>query len=101
MGSKSPIHPNDDVNKSQSSNDTFPTFMYVAAVREMSDRLLPALEGFIAALQLKEQEFRDIVKIGRTHMMDATPLTVGQEFSGWASQLRFAKGVLETSGWPV
>ena len=97
LGSKSPIHPNDDVNKSQSSNDTFPTFMYVAAVREMSDRLLPALEGFIAALQLKEQEFRDIVKIGRTHMMDATPLTVGQEFSGWVSQLRFAKGVLETS----
>lgn len=88
MGSKNPIHPNDDVNKSQSSNDTFPTAMYIAAVSQIEDLLLPALEKLIEAFEEKVEAFKSIVKIGRTHLMDATPLTLGQEFSGYLQQLR-------------
>jgi fumarate hydratase class II len=87
MGSKKPIHPNDDVNMSQSSNDTFPTAMHIAAATETSRKLLPALKNLRDALDAKAREFVGIVKIGRTHLQDATPLTVGQEFSGWVSLL--------------
>jgi len=87
MGSKKPIHPNDDVNMSQSSNDTFPTAMYIAAASRVKEFLILAVERLRDALDAKAREFADIVKIGRTHLMDATPLTVGQEFSGWVSML--------------
>src|SRR5271168_2237561 len=87
MGSKKPIHPNDDVNMSQSSNDTFPAAMHIAAATQTARRLLPAIKQLRNALEAKRQEFADIVKIGRTHLQDATPLTVGQEFSGWVSLL--------------
>lgn len=82
------IHPNDDVNKGQSSNDTFPTAMHIAVGVQIQERLLPALEKMYKAMQVKQKEFADIVKIGRTHLMDATPLTLGQEFSGYATQLK-------------
>lgn len=81
------VHPNDDVNKSQSSNDVFPTAMHVAAVTAIETRLLPAIAQLRATLQAKSEAFADIVKIGRTHLQDATPLTLGQEISGWAAQL--------------
>ncbi len=84
MGSKSPIHPNDDVNKSQSSNDTFPTAMYIAAAEQMT-KLIPRLKRLQTAIEAKAEEFAGVVKIGRTHLQDATPLTVSQEFGGWAS----------------
>ena len=87
MGSKKPIHPNDDVNMSQSSNDTFPTAMHIAAATETSRRLLPAVKKLRDALDAKAREFMGVVKIGRTHLQDATPLTVGQEISGWVSLL--------------
>lgn len=87
MGSKKPIHPNDDVNKSQSSNDTFPTAMHIAAVMEIEKELIPALDKLTKGFETKVQKFNDIVKIGRTHLMDATPLTLGQEFSGYYTQL--------------
>jgi fumarate hydratase, class II len=87
MGSKKPIHPNDDVNLSQSSNDTFPTAMHIAAASETQRRLLPAVKKLRDALDAKAREFMGVVKIGRTHLQDATPLTVGQEFSGWVSLL--------------
>jgi fumarate hydratase class II len=87
MGSKKPIHPNDHVNKSQSSNDSFPTAMHIAAAEEIRHRLIPALQGLRNALNDKAQAFRDIIKIGRTHLQDATPLTLGQEFSGYVAQL--------------
>ncbi|CAN5831266.1 class II fumarate hydratase [soil metagenome] len=87
MGSKDPVHPNDDVNKSQSSNDTFPTAMHVAAYGEIVDRVLPSLRRLHGALDAKAREFDHVVKIGRTHLMDATPLTLGQEFSGYAAQV--------------
>ncbi|HEY8204298.1 MAG TPA: class II fumarate hydratase [Pyrinomonadaceae bacterium] len=86
MGSKRPIHPNDDVNMSQSSNDTFPTAMHIAAAEQMN-RLIPAIRNVYEAIDAKAKEFKDVVKIGRTHLQDATPLTVGQEMSGWASLL--------------
>ncbi|MEA3539181.1 MAG: class II fumarate hydratase [Pseudomonadota bacterium] len=86
-GGKIPVHPNDHVNASQSSNDTFPTAMHVAAAREVNERLIPALRHLHAALAAKAQAFADIVKIGRTHLQDATPVTLGQEFSGYAQQL--------------
>lgn len=82
LGAKS-IHPNDDVNRSQSSNDTFPSVMHIAAVIETNERLLPKLRGLRDALAKKRDEFKDIVKIGRTHTQDATPMTLGQEFSGY------------------
>jgi fumarate hydratase class II len=87
MGSKKPIHPNDHVNMSQSSNDTFPTAMHIAAAGEVSVRLLPAVLELRNTLDQKARAFADVVKIGRTHLQDATPLTVGQEFSGWVSLL--------------
>src|SRR5436309_3417271 len=86
MGSKKPIHPNDDVNMSQSSNDTFPTAMHIAAAEQMNE-LIPRVSEVKNAIAAKAEEFRDTVKIGRTHLQDATPLTVGQEMSGWASLL--------------
>src|SRR2546425_730636 len=86
MGSKKPIHPNDDVNMSQSSNDTFPTAMHIAAAEQMN-KLIPAILEVHLAIDSKASEFKDVVKIGRTHLQDATPLTVGQEMSGWASLL--------------
>src|SRR5712691_1292525 len=86
MGSKQPIHPNDDVNMSQSSNDTFPTAMYIAAAEQLS-KLIPVIQEVHDAIDAKAKEFADVVKIGRTHLQDATPLTVGQEMSGWANLL--------------
>ena len=87
MGSKKPIHPNDDVNMSQSSNDTFPTAMHIAAATRVAEELIPAVTRLRDAIDAKAREFQDVVKIGRTHLMDATPLTVGQEISGWVSLL--------------
>ena len=84
MGNKSPIHPNDDVNMSQSSNDTFPTAMYIAGAEQLN-KLIPAIQTIHHSIAAKAEEFKDVVKIGRTHLQDATPLTVGQEMSGWAS----------------
>jgi len=86
IGSKKPIHPNDDVNMSQSSNDTFPTAMHIAAAEQMNE-LIPRVQEVNSAIDAKAIEFKDVVKIGRTHLQDATPLTVGQEMSGWASLL--------------
>ncbi len=90
MGSKEPIHPNDHVNRAQSSNDTFPTAMHIAAAEEITQRMLPALQNLANALQEKADAWKDVVKIGRTHLQDATPLTVGQEFSGYVHQLKDA-----------
>src|SRR6516165_5550567 len=87
LGAKKPVHPNDHVNMSQSSNDSFPTAMHIAAATGITNDLLPALEGLHLALRRKEKEFGHIVKIGRTHTQDATPLTLGQEFSGYAAQV--------------
>jgi fumarate hydratase class II len=90
MGSKKPVHPNDHVNMSQSSNDTFPTAMHIAAVEAIDNALLPKVNALFDTLVAKADEFADIVKIGRTHLMDATPLTLGQEISGWAAQIDLA-----------
>ena len=87
LGSKTPVHPNDDVNMSQSSNDTFPTAMHIAAASRVEQALIPSVVALRDALALKEREFANVVKIGRTHLMDATPLTMGQEISGWVSLL--------------
>ncbi|NDC34519.1 MAG: class II fumarate hydratase [Synechococcaceae bacterium WB9_2_112] len=87
LGSKTPVHPNDHVNLSQSSNDTFPTAMHVAVTLELERHLIPAIEALIAALTAKAEAYSDIVKIGRTHLQDAVPLSLGQEFSGYAAQL--------------
>lgn len=89
LGSKSPVHPNDHVNKSQSSNDTYPTAMHIAVAMEIDTRLLPALKKLHDALRTKAREFDDIVKIGRTHTQDAVPLTLGQEFGGYAAQIEY------------
>lgn len=86
-GSEEKVHPNDDVNMSQSSNDTFPTAMHIAAVIELTERLLPSLNELKKTIKIKEESFRGIVKIGRTHLQDATPLTLGQEISGWRAML--------------
>src|SRR6185369_14839729 len=91
------IHPNDDVNRGQSSNDVFPTGMHVAAVVAIRSRLVPSLESLHATLAAKAAEFDDVVKIGRTHLQDATPLTLGQEFSGYAAQLEHALRHVEAS----
>lgn len=88
-GGKEPVHPNDHVNRGQSSNDTFPTAMHVAAAEETVRSLIPALEHLHAALLKKSEEFKDIIKIGRTHLQDATPLTLGQEFSGYVAQVAY------------
>lgn len=87
LGSKDPVHPNDHVNRGQSSNDTFPTAMHIAAAEAMVHELLPSVTALRDALQKKADDWKDIVKIGRTHLMDAVPLTLGQEVSGWVSQL--------------
>jgi fumarate hydratase, class II len=87
LGSKSPVHPNDHVNMSQSSNDTFPTAMHIAAAEQIVHALVPSVRALRDALAAKADEFADIVKIGRTHLMDAVPLTLGQEFSGYVAQL--------------
>lgn len=97
MGSKTPIHPNDHVNCSQSSNDTFPTAMHIAAAEETVNNLIPALKLLQATLAQKAEAFKDIVKIGRTHLQDATPLTLGDEFSGYAYQLQAAVRHLEAT----
>jgi len=87
LGSKKPIHPNDDVNKSQSSNDTFPTAMHIAAAEQIVNYLIPAITELRNTLKRKSEEFKDIIKVGRTHLQDAVPLTLGQEFSGYVQQL--------------
>ncbi len=97
LGSKVPVHPNDDVNMGQSSNDTFPAAMHVAAVKEIDERLLPRLDALAKAIEAKAQEWKDVVKIGRTHLEDAVPLTVGQEWSGYAHQIRDAMASVEQS----
>ena len=96
-GGKSPVHPNDDVNRGQSSNDSFPTALHVAAALAVRDRLLPALDRLYGSLYAKATEWDGIVKIGRTHLQDATPLTLGQEFSGYATQLSKARSRIEHS----
>ncbi len=99
IGSKDPVHPNDHVNRAQSSNDTIPTAMHIAAAEEITHRLIPSLERMHQVLKHHVQAWKDIIKIGRTHTMDAVPLTLGQEFSGYACQVRLgierAQGVLE------
>ena len=97
IGSKEPVHPNDDVNMGQSSNDTFPTAMHIAAVLEVEELLLPQAEALAAAIEAKANEWMDVVKTGRTHLMDAVPLTVGQEWSGWAHQIHDALARIRTS----
>ena len=95
LGSKTPIHPNDDVNKSQSSNDTFPTAMHIATAEAIVRRLLPEVDGLRQLLEQKTRDFARVVKIGRTHLMDAVPLTLGQEFSGYAEQVKRGRARLE------
>ncbi|MDE0892399.1 MAG: class II fumarate hydratase [Planctomycetota bacterium] len=97
LGSKDPVHPNDHVNRAQSSNDTFPTAMHVAAAEETAKRLMPALAALEASFRSKGEEWAEVVKIGRTHLQDATPLTVGQEVSGWAQQLADAQRNLQVA----
>ncbi|MBB4657656.1 class II fumarate hydratase [Parvularcula dongshanensis] len=96
IGSKKPVHPNDHVNRSQSSNDTFPTAMHIAAAEEITHRLLPALQELRNALNDKREAFKDIIKIGRTHLQDATPLTLGQEFSGYVAMVE--RGIERVEG---
>ncbi len=100
-GGKSPVHPNDHVNCSQSSNDTFPTAMHIASFLETATQLLPALEHLQALLHAKATEFSDIIKIGRTHLQDATPITLGQEFSGYAAQLKDVRSWIVQAMSPV
>ncbi len=97
MGSKTPVHPNDHVNKSQSTNDTFPSAINIAAAIQINEHLLPKVKGLRDALTAKAEEFSKIVKLGRTHLQDATPLTLGQEFSGYASQLDHALTAVENA----
>lgn len=97
LGEKSDIHPNDDVNKSQSSNDTYPTAMHIAAYKKMVETTLPAVEKLRDTFAAKSEAFKDVVKIGRTHLMDATPLTVGQEMSGYVAQLDFSIKALKNT----
>jgi fumarate hydratase class II len=97
LGSKKPLHPNDDVNKSQSSNDVFPAAMRISAALKARDELLPAARSLQASLEAKAAEFRGIVKTGRTHLQDAVPIGLGQEFSGYAEQLRLGIGRIETA----
>ena len=97
MGSKKPVHPNDHVNMSASSNDTFPTVMHIAAVLEIEQSLLPSLKSLHDAMKKKSEQFEKIIKIGRTHLQDATPLTLGQEFSGYVTQLEYGIERLQSS----
>jgi fumarate hydratase class II len=94
-GGKTPVHPNDHVNMSQSSNDSFPTALHIAAARAVNDRLFPALDAMLATLQQKAKAWGDIIKIGRTHLQDATPLTLGDEFSGYAAQMARSRKRIE------
>ena len=87
MGSKQPIHPNDDVNRGQSSNDTFPTAMHIAVVEQLEDALMPAVTRLRQTLHERSEKFTHVVKVGRTHLQDATPITLGQEIGGWVAQL--------------
>jgi fumarate hydratase, class II len=100
LGTKTPVHPNDHVNRGQSSNDTFPTAMHIAAAEEVTGRLLPAITQLRGTLQAKAEAFAGIVKVGRTHLQDATPLTLGQEISGWIAELDHATYAL-TSALPM
>ena len=97
LGGKSSIHPNDDVNKSQSSNDTFPTAMHIAAYKKLVEKTFPAVERLRDSLAKNSEDFKDIIKVGRTHLMDATPLTLGQEFSGYAAQLDYGLKALSNT----
>jgi fumarate hydratase, class II len=97
MGSKKPVHPNDHVNMSASSNDTFPTVMHIATVLELNEGLLPALKSLRDALKAKSDKFEHLIKIGRTHLQDATPLTLGQEFSGYVAQLEYGIARVESA----
>ena len=97
LGEKSSIHPNDDVNKSQSSNDTFPTAMHIAAYKKLVEKTFPAVERLRDSLAKKSEDFKDIIKVGRTHLMDATPLTLGQEFSGYTAQLDYGLKALSNT----
>ncbi|MFY9552694.1 MAG: class II fumarate hydratase [Thermoanaerobaculia bacterium] len=97
MGSKKPVHPNDDVNRSQSSNDTFPTAMHIATVEQIRHRLIPAVKRLRDTLDGKAKAFSDVVKIGRTHLQDAVPMTLGQEISGWVAQLEYCVGHIEAA----
>jgi fumarate hydratase class II len=97
MGSKKPIHPNDHVNRGQSSNDTFPTAMHIAAAEQVVHHLLPAVGRLRATLDAKARAFADIVKVGRTHLQDATPLTLGQEMSGWVAQIDLSTSAIEAT----
>jgi fumarate hydratase, class II len=97
IGAKAPVHPNDDVNMGQSSNDTFPTAMHIAAVLELEERLLPHAEALCAAIEAKSRAWIEVVKTGRTHLQDAVPLTVGQEWSGYAHQIRDALAHIRAS----
>ena len=97
IGSKEPVHPNDDVNMGQSSNDTFPTAMHIAAVLELEEHLLPQAAALATAIEAKASEWMDVVKTGRTHLMDEVPLSVGQEWSGWAHQIRDALARIRAS----
>jgi fumarate hydratase, class II len=97
MGEKRLIHPNDDVNKSQSSNDTFPTAMSIAAATYLNNELIPSVKELIATLKAKQEAYKDVIKIGRTHLQDATPLTLGQEISGWIAQLEHGIKHIEDS----
>ncbi|MFO7302086.1 MAG: class II fumarate hydratase [Acidobacteriota bacterium] len=97
MGSKKPVHPNDHVNRGQSSNDTFPTAMHIAAAEQTVHHLLPKLDGLRRTLDAKAKAFADIVKVGRTHLQDATPITLGQEISGWVAQIDLARAAIEAA----
>jgi fumarate hydratase class II len=97
VGSKKPVHPNDHVNRGQSSNDTFPTAMHIAAAEQVVHHLLPALAQLRATLAAKSEAFADIVKVGRTHLQDATPITLGQEISGWVAQLDLSRAAIEAA----
>ncbi len=97
LGSKTPVHPNDHVNRAQSSNDAFPTAMHIAAAEETVSRLLPALQALETSFEAKAEAWQDVVKIGRTHLQDATPLTVGQEFSGYVRQLKDARRAIKAA----
>ncbi len=97
LGSKTPVHPNDDVNKAQSSNDTFPTAMHIAAATSIHEHLIPNAQSLLLNLQEKVKAFKGIIKIGRTHLMDAVPLTLGQEFSGYARQIKQALHRIEST----
>lgn len=100
-GSKDPVHPNDDVNQSQSSNDVFPSAMHIAAKLAICQNLLPTLQRFYSALDRKSEEFQEIIKVGRTHLMDAAPLSLGQEFSGYATQIKQGISAIENALKPL